>query len=99
MQRILLTCFPHLVPDELTGEALAVFVVAKDGDLMPLAPSSEHDHGHRLRKETLKKSLVSHVRAVVGPFAAPKKLYIVPDLPKTRSGKSESTTVFRLDSF
>jgi acetyl-CoA synthetase len=23
---------------------------------------------------------------VIGPFAAPKKVYIVPDLPKTRSG-------------
>ena len=27
------------------------------------------------------------VRKVIGPFAAPKKVYIVPDLPKTRSGK------------
>ena len=27
------------------------------------------------------------VRKVIGPFAAPKKIFIVPDLPKTRSGK------------
>lgn len=27
------------------------------------------------------------VRKVIGPFAAPKKIYLVPDLPKTRSGK------------
>lgn len=27
------------------------------------------------------------MRKVIGPFAAPKKVYIVPDLPKTRSGK------------
>ncbi|KAK0447521.1 hypothetical protein EV421DRAFT_1926243 [Armillaria borealis] len=27
------------------------------------------------------------VRKVIGPFAAPKKIYIVSDLPKTRSGK------------
>ena len=27
------------------------------------------------------------MRKVIGPFAAPKKIFIVPDLPKTRSGK------------
>ncbi|KAJ7719548.1 acetyl-coenzyme a synthetase 1 [Mycena maculata] len=39
-------------------------------------------------KETaLMEELVLQVRKVIGPFAAPKKIYIVPDLPKTRSGK------------
>jgi acyl-coenzyme A synthetase/AMP-(fatty) acid ligase len=33
------------------------------------------------------KELVLQVRKVIGPFAAPKKVYIVSDLPKTRSGK------------
>lgn len=55
--------------------------------MVPLSPSPEKDHGHQIRKESLKKALVAHVRASVGPFAAPKKLYLVPDLPKTRSGK------------
>ena len=27
------------------------------------------------------------VRKSIGPFAAPRRIYIVPDLPKTRSGK------------
>jgi acetyl-CoA synthetase len=27
------------------------------------------------------------VRKSIGPFAAPKAIHIVPDLPKTRSGK------------
>jgi acetyl-CoA synthetase len=27
------------------------------------------------------------VRKVIGPFATPKRIYIVADLPKTRSGK------------
>jgi len=31
--------------------------------------------------------LVLQVRKVIGPFAAPKKIYITSDLPKTRSGK------------
>ena len=35
----------------------------------------------------LAKELVLQVRKVIGPFAAPKKVYIVNDLPKTRSGK------------
>ena len=35
----------------------------------------------------LTKELVLQVRKVIGPFAAPKKIYLVPDLPKTRSGK------------
>jgi acetyl-CoA synthetase len=35
----------------------------------------------------LDKELVLQVRKVIGPFAAPKKIYIVNDLPKTRSGK------------
>jgi hypothetical protein len=35
----------------------------------------------------LVKELVLQVRKVIGPFAAPKKIFIVSDLPKTRSGK------------
>jgi acyl-CoA synthetase (AMP-forming)/AMP-acid ligase II len=35
----------------------------------------------------LAKELVLQVRKVIGPFAAPKKIIIVGDLPKTRSGK------------
>ncbi|CAN6661497.1 acetyl-coenzyme A synthetase 2 [Trichomonascus vanleenenianus] len=34
-----------------------------------------------------KKELVMHVRKEIGPFAAPKHVIIVKDLPKTRSGK------------
>jgi len=37
--------------------------------------------------EGLNKELVLQVRKVIGPFAAPKKIYVVNDLPKTRSGK------------
>jgi acetyl-CoA synthetase len=33
------------------------------------------------------KELTIQVRKVIGPFAAPKKIYLVDDLPKTRSGK------------
>lgn len=37
--------------------------------------------------EALRKEFILQVRKSIGPFAAPKAVYIVPDLPKTRSGK------------
>ena len=35
----------------------------------------------------LSKELIAQVRKAIGPFAAPKSIIIVEDLPKTRSGK------------
>merc|ERR1712000_28809 len=60
------------INDELTGQAVNAFVSLKDGV----------DPG-----ESTRKDLVLQVRKQIGPFAAPKAVYIVPDLPKTRSGK------------
>lgn len=60
------------ISDELTGQAVNAFVSLKDG----------YDNSPELRKE-----LVLQVRKSIGPFAAPKAIYIVDDLPKTRSGK------------
>jgi len=60
------------VADELTGQSISAFVALKDG----------HETSEQLRKE-----FVLQVRKSIGPFAAPKTVYIVPDLPKTRSGK------------
>jgi len=61
--------------DELTGQAVHAFVTLK--------PNFAYDGG----EAELKKELTLQVRKVIGPFAAPKKIYIVADLPKTRSGK------------
>ncbi|KAE9396660.1 putative acetyl-CoA synthetase [Gymnopus androsaceus JB14] len=63
-------------PDELTGQAVNAFVTMKPE--FTFEPSSE---------PALAKELVLQVRKIIGPFAAPKKVYIVADLPKTRSGK------------
>jgi acetyl-CoA synthetase len=41
----------------------------------------------RNNEAALSTELVLQVRKVIGPFAAPKKILIVSDLPKTRSGK------------
>ena len=37
--------------------------------------------------DQVKKDLVTQVRKSIGPFAAPKAVFIIDDLPKTRSGK------------
>jgi predicted transcriptional regulator len=60
------------IHDELTGQAVNAFVALKDG-----TESSEQ----------IKKDLILQVRKSIGPFAAPKAIFVVPDLPKTRSGK------------
>lgn len=60
------------VADELTGQAVNAFVAIKEGNEA---------------SEALRKEFVMQVRKSIGPFAAPKAIYVVPDLPKTRSGK------------
>ncbi|KAG0040589.1 acetyl-CoA synthetase [Podila clonocystis] len=59
--------------DDVTGQCIHAFVCLKPG-------VSCHS-------TDLSKELVLQVRKVIGPFAAPKKIYLVEDLPKTRSGK------------
>jgi len=60
------------VADAITGEAIHIFVVIK---------------GHLEGSEALKKELIEVVRKEVGHLATPQKIYWVPGLPKTRSGK------------
>lgn len=60
------------VADELTGQAVNAFVSIKDGNNVD---------------DALRKDLILQVRKSIGPFAAPKAIHVVPDLPKTRSGK------------
>ena len=62
--------------DDITGQAVHAFVTLK--------PEFKYDPSD---ESSLVKELVLQVRKVIGPFAAPKKIFIVPDLPKTRSGK------------
>ena len=61
------------VTDELTGQAVNAFVSLKDSN------------GANL--DALRKEFILQVRKSIGPFAAPKAVHVVPDLPKTRSGK------------
>jgi acetyl-CoA synthetase len=59
------------VSDEIKGEVPIVFVVYK---------------GKR-GSEEIKNEVVNLIKKQIGPIATPKEVYIVEDLPKTRSGK------------
>jgi acetyl-CoA synthetase len=58
--------------DPITGQAIFAFVIIKATQ----EPS-----------DALANELKQHVSKVIGPIARPKQLMLVPDLPKTRSGK------------
>ena len=58
-------------PDEIKGQAVAVFVTVKDTE-----PS-----------DTLRKELKLHVRKEIGALAQPDDIRFTASLPKTRSGK------------
>lgn len=62
--------------DDLTGQAVAAYVSLKKEKGIP-----------EEELEAIKKELVLTVRKEIGPFAAPKLIILVDDLPKTRSGK------------
>lgn len=59
--------------DEDTGQAVCAFVILKD---------EAGDGG-----EDIVEELRNHVRTQIGPIAKPRQIMIVPELPKTRSGK------------
>jgi acetyl-CoA synthetase len=58
--------------DDLTGQAIVAFVILRQGSLEG--------------PETVKE-LRNHVAKEIGAIAKPKKILIVAELPKTRSGK------------
>jgi acetyl-CoA synthetase len=59
--------------DETTGQAVVAFVILR-GDAI--------DSGDQIVQE-----LRNHVGREIGPIAKPKTILVVPELPKTRSGK------------
>lgn len=61
------------INDDLTGQAVVAYVALKTGDVPD--------------EDALRKELILLVRKEIGPFAAPKSVILVQDLPKTRSGK------------
>ena len=60
------------IPSEISGQSIIAFVVLKQD-----AKSAD----------LIKEELVRQIRDEIGAIAAPKEIYIVSKLPKTRSGK------------
>ncbi|MEI2641545.1 MAG: hypothetical protein V9G10_04235 [Candidatus Nanopelagicales bacterium] len=58
--------------DETTGQGIVAFVILRGG----VEDGPE-----------LVQSLRSHVATEIGPIAKPRQIMVVPELPKTRSGK------------
>ena len=59
------------IPDEIKGEVPIAFVVYEGGK----------DEG------VIKNKAIEQIKKEIGPIALPKEVYLVEDLPKTRSGK------------
>ncbi|MDD5145261.1 MAG: acetate--CoA ligase [Candidatus Pacebacteria bacterium] len=59
------------IPDEIKGEVPIIFAVSRK----------------EKPEEELKKGIIDQIKKEIGPIALPKEVYIVEDLPKTRSGK------------
>ncbi len=64
--------------DAMTGQGIVAFVILRG---IPL-PERETDEEKALITE-----LRNHVAAQIGPIAKPRQILLVPELPKTRSGK------------
>ena len=62
--------------DPTTGQAIVAFTIPR-GSI-----DTEGDAGEALIKE-----LRNHVAKTLGPIAKPRQIMLVPELPKTRSGK------------
>ena len=61
--------------DETTGQAVCAFVILRESAL------------ERRRRPTIVEELRKHVQKEIGAIAKPRQIMIVPELPKTRSGK------------
>lgn len=67
------------VPDDLKGTALVGVVVLRNGAGQP----------------PVEGEMISHVAAQLGKPLAPKRVLVVPALPRTRSGKTVRATITR----
>ena len=70
------------VADALTGQAVAAFVVPS----VPPGPVDDIVAWHAATM-AVRAELLAHVAAEIGPIAKPRDVFVVPEVPKTRSGK------------
>ena len=60
------------VPDEVKGKVPELYVALKPGSTS---------------NEALAQRISKTIETAIGPVARPRRVWIVPDMPKTRSGK------------
>jgi acetyl-CoA synthetase len=72
------------VMDELRGRAVEIYVALKPG----IAPSPE-----------IEKKVAKAIETEIGPIARPKSVWIVGDMPKTRSGKIMRRVIASVSNF
>ena len=65
--------------DDTTGQAICAFVILRED---AVSEADEEGEG-----EALVAELRGHVAKEIGPIAKPRQIMVVPELPKTRSGK------------
>ena len=73
---------------DLTGRAIAT-EMAKILNT-PVVPVNKAGGGGAIGADSVakaKKEVVDYIKVKIGPIALPKEVYLVEDLPKTRSGK------------
>lgn len=78
------------VADPKTGHAIVAFVVLKDSDAMSsrrLDTLARSSLARCAATEDIASELKAHVAKAIGPIAKPRDVVVVPDVPKTRSGK------------
>jgi len=72
------------VVDELRGRVVEMYVVLKPG----IAPSKE-----------IEAKVAKAIETEIGKIARPKSVWIVPDMPKTRSGKIMRRVIAGISNF
>ncbi|MGP9488692.1 acetate--CoA ligase [Arthrobacter sp. MYb211] len=70
-------------PDQQTGHAATAFVVPLDASLVAAQPDAQT----LARQQQFIAELRATVTTQIGPIAKPRDIVLVPDVPKTRSGK------------
>ncbi|QFG69884.1 acetate--CoA ligase [Ornithinimicrobium pratense] len=68
--------------DETTGQAICAFVILRADAVAEADSQAAAGEGEKLVQE-----LRNHVAKEIGPIAKPRQIMVVPELPKTRSGK------------
>lgn len=59
------------IPNEITGEAIVLFIVLSNKE----------------SKQNIEEEIINHVSEKIGKLARPKRVIIMPELPKTKTGK------------